>query len=60
MMETTFHPPPAWIPRIAPTELEQGKPLRGVVHDETARAWAELPVTPDCSPPPTISRALRR
>ena len=39
MQETTFLPPPSWIPRIAPTErLEKnGPPLRGVVHDPTAR-----------------------
>jgi uncharacterized protein YbbC (DUF1343 family) len=39
MTETTFLPPAAWIPRIAPTErLEKnGAPLRGVVHDPTAR-----------------------
>ena len=39
MKETMFQPPAAWIPRIAPTErLEKdGPPLRGVVHDPTAR-----------------------
>lgn len=39
MHETTFLPPAAWIPRIAPTENDPatGKPLRGVVHDPTAR-----------------------
>jgi uncharacterized protein YbbC (DUF1343 family)/CubicO group peptidase (beta-lactamase class C family) len=38
-METTrFLPPPAWLPRIAPTEYdEHGVMLRGVVHDPTAR-----------------------
>jgi uncharacterized protein YbbC (DUF1343 family) len=40
MKETTFLPPAAWIPRIAPTERlnKTGPPLRGVVHDPTARA----------------------
>ncbi len=39
MTDTTFQPPTAWIPRIAPTELYKGMPapLRGVVHDPTAR-----------------------
>ena len=37
MNESTFNPPPAWISRIAPTEIEGGAPLRGVVHDPTAR-----------------------
>lgn len=39
MTDTTFQPPASWIPRIAPTELYQGipAPLRGVVHDSTAR-----------------------
>jgi uncharacterized protein YbbC (DUF1343 family)/CubicO group peptidase (beta-lactamase class C family) len=38
MKETTFLPPPEWIPRIAPTAYdENGKMLRGVVHDPTAR-----------------------
>ena len=39
MTDTRFQPPPAWIPRIAPTELYKGMPapLRGVVHDPTAR-----------------------
>ncbi len=39
MRETTFQPPAAWKTRIAPTELagKNGPPLRGVVHDETAR-----------------------
>jgi len=40
MNETTFLPPASWIPRIAPTErLEKtAPPLRGVVHDPTARS----------------------
>ena len=38
MTESTFNPPASWLPRIAPTEIEGGAPLRGVVHDPTARA----------------------
>src|ERR1039458_9528977 len=39
MKETTFQPPAAWVPRIAPTERpdKDSEPLRGVVHDPTAR-----------------------
>ena len=39
MKETSFQPPAAWYPRIAPTERQgkDGAPLRGVVHDPTAR-----------------------
>ena len=38
MSETRFLPPADWISRIAPTQYdEQGKMLRGVVHDPTAR-----------------------
>jgi len=39
MKETTFQPPAAWLPRIAPTERPHpgNPPLRGVVHDPTAR-----------------------
>ncbi len=39
MKETLFQPPASWAPRIAPTERDgaHGAPLRGVVHDETAR-----------------------
>jgi uncharacterized protein YbbC (DUF1343 family)/CubicO group peptidase (beta-lactamase class C family) len=39
MQDTTFLPPPAWLPRIAPTERpdKNSLPLRGVVHDPTAR-----------------------
>jgi uncharacterized protein YbbC (DUF1343 family)/CubicO group peptidase (beta-lactamase class C family) len=39
MNETTFLPPASWIPRIAPTERPEktALPLRGVVHDPTAR-----------------------
>ncbi len=38
MRETTFQPPASLAARIAPTErLGRGAPLRGVVHDPTAR-----------------------
>ena len=38
MHDTMFLPPERLRPRIAPTEtLEPGRPLRGVVHDPTAR-----------------------
>jgi uncharacterized protein YbbC (DUF1343 family) len=39
MKETRFLPPAEWIPRIAPTERpdKNSPPLRGVVHDPTAR-----------------------
>ena len=37
MTETRFLPPESWRARIAPTERENGVPLRGVVHDPTAR-----------------------
>jgi uncharacterized protein YbbC (DUF1343 family) len=38
MTETSFLPPAEWLPRIAPTQYdENGKMLRGVVHDPTAR-----------------------
>ncbi len=38
MTHTTFLPPASWIKRIAPTQYdEQGKMLRGIVHDPTAR-----------------------
>jgi uncharacterized protein YbbC (DUF1343 family)/CubicO group peptidase (beta-lactamase class C family) len=38
MNTTRFLPPADWLPRIAPTQYdEQGKMLRGVVHDPTAR-----------------------
>ena len=39
MTHTRFLPPESWRPNIAPTEFdEQGKMLRGVVHDPTARS----------------------
>jgi len=38
MKNTRFLPPKEWEPRIAPTQYdEQGRMLRGVVHDPTAR-----------------------
>jgi uncharacterized protein YbbC (DUF1343 family)/CubicO group peptidase (beta-lactamase class C family) len=38
MKNTRFLPPQNWIPRIAPTQYdEDGRMLRGVVHDPTAR-----------------------
>jgi uncharacterized protein YbbC (DUF1343 family)/CubicO group peptidase (beta-lactamase class C family) len=38
MNETTFLPPAGWSARIAPTQYdEQGRMLRGTVHDPTAR-----------------------
>ncbi len=39
MKETMFQPPASLVPRIAPTERtpKDGPPLRGVVHDPTAR-----------------------
>jgi len=38
MRNTRFLPPPNWISRIAPTQYdENGRMLRGVVHDPTAR-----------------------
>ena len=38
MTSTGFLPPEKWMPRIAPTEYdENGRMLRGIVHDPTAR-----------------------
>lgn len=37
MRDTGFCPPVALRARIAPTEVQAGRPLRGVVHDFTAR-----------------------
>jgi CubicO group peptidase (beta-lactamase class C family) len=37
MTDTGFLPPGDKLARIAPTEVVDGKPLRGVVHDPTAR-----------------------
>ena len=38
MIRTRYLPPSSWIPGIAPTEYDNGRMLRGVVHDPTARA----------------------
>ncbi len=38
MKDSGFTPAAALLPRIAPTELTEGKMLRGVVHDPTTRA----------------------
>lgn len=40
MTETTFHPDTFSVKQIAPTEIINGIKLRGVVHDESARALA--------------------
>jgi uncharacterized protein YbbC (DUF1343 family)/CubicO group peptidase (beta-lactamase class C family) len=37
MMDTGYLPPETKLARIAPTEVVNGKPWRGVVHDPTAR-----------------------
>ena len=39
MKDTMYNPPKSLLPRIAPTEIseETGIPLRGIVHDPTAR-----------------------
>ena len=37
MTNTSFLPPESKLPRIAPTEVINGKPLRGIVDDPTAR-----------------------
>jgi uncharacterized protein YbbC (DUF1343 family)/CubicO group peptidase (beta-lactamase class C family) len=37
MNDTGYLPPVAMLPRVAPTEVVNGKPYRGVVHDPTAR-----------------------
>jgi len=38
MHDTMFCPPESLLPRIAPTEVVEGRLLRGVVHDPTSRA----------------------
>ena len=38
MADSMYCPPPALLPRIAPTERVDGRVLHGVVHDENARA----------------------
>ena len=43
MTHTRFLPPPAWRRKIAPTEYdEQGKMMRGVVHDPRAVSYTHL------------------
>jgi uncharacterized protein YbbC (DUF1343 family)/CubicO group peptidase (beta-lactamase class C family) len=37
MKDTGFNPPKSKLDRIAPTEVEDGRPVRGVVHDPRAR-----------------------
>jgi CubicO group peptidase (beta-lactamase class C family) len=37
MTDTGYLPPKKKLPRIAPTEVVDGKPWRGIVHDPTAR-----------------------
>ena len=37
MKDSGYLPPKSKLPRIAPTEVVNGKPYRGVVHDPTAR-----------------------
>jgi uncharacterized protein YbbC (DUF1343 family)/CubicO group peptidase (beta-lactamase class C family) len=37
MRETTFHPDASLHSRVAPTEIVNGQPLHGLVHDENAR-----------------------
>lgn len=37
MTDTGFNPPRSKLARIAPTEVENGQPVRGVVHDPRAR-----------------------
>ena len=57
MRDTTFNPPKAWRPRIAPTEFVQGQMLRGVVHDPRARELHGVAGHAGSSPPPMISGA---
>jgi CubicO group peptidase (beta-lactamase class C family) len=40
MKDTGFNPPAAWKSRIAATEIVDGEPLRGTVHDPLARLRA--------------------
>ncbi len=37
-MQATFAAPRSWLPRIAATELVDGRPVHGIVHDENAAA----------------------
>ncbi|MBI4482093.1 MAG: DUF1343 domain-containing protein [Acidobacteria bacterium] len=36
MSHTTYNPPKAWWPRVAPSDWKEGRILRGEVHDPTA------------------------
>ena len=61
MKETRFVPPHSWEPRIAPTEEDENHHLlRGEVHDPRLGGLAAWRVTREYSPPPTISRFLRK
>ncbi|MBP7052453.1 MAG: beta-lactamase family protein [Phycisphaerae bacterium] len=40
MKDTTYNPPTSWKERIAATEIVDGEPLRGTVHDPLARLMA--------------------
>ncbi len=40
MRRTTYTPPAGWRPQIAPTEVVDGAPLRGTVHDPLAQLMA--------------------
>jgi len=42
MKDTTYNPPEAWERDIAATEVMDGRPLRGIVHDPLARLMAGL------------------
>ncbi len=37
-MRATYSPPPEWLPRVASTEIVDGRPVHGRVHDENAAA----------------------
>ena len=47
MSDTGYLPPKSKMSRIAPTEVVDGKPWRGIVHDPTARHMAVWPAMPD-------------
>jgi len=54
MRESMFQAAARLGPRIAPTENLDGRLLRGVVHDESARYMGGIAATPDCLPPRPI------
>ena len=63
MTSTRFNPPMSSASRIAPTQRDEhtGQMLRGYgARSHRAARWAESPAMPDCSPPPTMSRNLRK